>query len=469
MFLLLLKGFLLYEVLCQNIINIKSTFVNEYGWCALDNRFNAYCGKNGFMCEDVYYQNSEQEYVIDYHHNLIWKHSKYINIPDNLIRDHSPLAANSQFMYLNFEKGVKIYETNFWTVKENKPTLSSFEIAFLGHQTTKWVLGDNGLYSFLIDEQGNGFLTQQSIDGLNTLWNISLPVNLLVENDPHVCECESTVYISSTGLLSTIDSSNGNILKQWSIDGIVNAIGCSSDSVFLLYHDSQVVQYSFRGNYIFSYQIPNKQLPKYNQILISNGKLTYVLCDKDILSLSCENPIIISWSIIENPEISRFTYSRITKLESQRSFEMRDAGKESIVRKVRYSKVSFDVGISSNTDLFLNLASHDNTGILTIAYLSGENNMQSSVCSGMSLHYLNMTGFEQNNPIVLSYHSVSLEKEFISYIYDYSSVTLQIGDVWFYIIHGGLNCKNDMVFADMYVIQINPYQLYRISPNNSIA
>jgi hypothetical protein len=442
----------------QNIEFTSETEINNYGWAVWTEKKY-----------DVYFWTAEAQYFIDYNANFIFSHrssgSFYFNNPSDLI-DFNSIYANNYYTYLQFRQGIQIYGNLFWQY----PSLnvhSSYEIAFMRNEYTKWSLGESGLFS--VTAKGNQTIfNKQGLDGKDRVWNINIPIEISPHEKFHMCECSSMAYLAHGNQVFSIDSPKGIINLQWEMEYKIAAITCSSDSIFLLCENSKVLQFSSLGNYIFTYQVRNKKIPKYNQLQLINGNLVFVLCDEDQQLASCVNPIRYYWTIIRNPEFTNFTYSRdetddpLFTLHNIRNSDIE-------IRKARALPLYISSNISIGPNSYLDIASRVEGNLLHLAYFSGGGDITKPTCEEMRLYYLEIDGMAEDNPKLVSMKSISMNGDVNHPISDYASVVLNIAEVEYFLIHGGISCDCENVFSDLFAIDLWKYQYLNLFQNETVA
>ena len=333
-------------------------------------------------------------------------------------------------------------------------------------QSTRWILGDEGLYSFVL-ERNKTFLTKQSLDGKYKEWNVDLPLKNTAANDLLVSECSSIVYVIANGSVLILSASDGKLISRWSINPIVTTITCSSDSIFILYQNAKVVQYSPKGTYIFTYQVDNKKIvPKYNQMLIIDGLLNYVLCDQDFLASNCANPIVYKWRIITSAMIPNAIYSRGNKRVSELSFHELNIKKEKL--SFRMSNLSNPNNITFDQNSHLNIASYLRENNLFVTFFSGGGNIFEFECPDMTFYTLKIDITSADNPIIVSMTSVPMISDISHSVSDYASIVLDINGEPYFLIHGGTSCHLQEIYSDLFAIRMLEYQYFSLKQNKLI-
>jgi hypothetical protein len=333
----------------------------------------------------------------------------------------------------------------------------------LKDQSTRWILGDEGLYSFAL-ERNKTFLTKQSLDGKYKEWNVDLPLKNTAANDLLVSECSSIVYVIANGSVLILSASDGKLISRWIINPNVTTIKCSSDSIFILYQNAKVVQYSPKGTYIFTYQVDNKKIvPKYNQMLIIDGLLNYVLCDQDFHASNCVNPIVYKWRIITSAMIPNAIYSRGTKRMGEIKLN-NESGKLSF----RMSNLSNPNNINFDQNSHLNIASYLRKNNLFVTFFSGGGNIFELECPDMTFYTLKIDTSIVDNLIIVSMTSVPMISDISHSVSDYASIVLDINGEPYFLIHGGISCDYQEIYSDLFAIRMLEYQYFSLKQNKSI-
>jgi hypothetical protein len=477
---------ILFIKLClsQNLISKTPTKCYDYGWCVLDIKFNSGdCEKDSTsVCEYIYFINGNNEYIID----LFWRQIRYaiypspfsdyyVPLPEMTMESYNSVFANSNYFYLRHEYGLWIYGIGFWNNPATKefsglPSLDISKYLFTDIRNfgTPWYLGENGLYALRV-QNNQVFLRRKSLDGKDNFLDISIPNILPSLSDLFVCESLTIAYIVSPGLVTTADINNGNILLQWPIKRNVNATVCYGNSVFILHDDSKVIQYSDKGNIIYTYKVPDRKIPPFSQLMISQDNLIYVLCDNKTTISYCDDPKIYRWTIIKNPENLNFIYTRdnfktgglvLTDQKSLRNINLNST-------LSTFASVRQNISLSQNS--FLDIAVRNQNESILLIYFSGGGNLQEHKCEAMMLNILKIDGYKNFSPIVNSVSQISLASQIFDTLNDYASIVLSIGQNQYFLIHGGLSCDCQTVYSTLFAVQLSDYRVINLQQNSPIS
>jgi hypothetical protein len=393
--------------------------------------------------------------------------SRYFRLPEDVLTVYDAIFANQLYFYIRFKVGLQIYNKEFWNkeIASGKLIPTSYEISFLRAQSTSWILGDEGLYSFAL-ERNKTYLIKQSLDGKTRLWNISLSLNNLSVNDLYVSECSSVIYVIHNDSVLSCNAYDGKLSYEWKINPNISTVTCSSDSLFILYQDAKVIQYSSKGTYVFTYQVDNKKIvPKYNQMMIIDGLLNYVLCDQDLQSFSCVNPQIYKWKIIVSGKTSNFVYLRGPK----RDGEVDVWDNQQPVSSIRPFKATNLNNLILEQNSYLNVASHLKEGNLLVMYFSGGGNILDLDCPEMIFYTLKINWMNEDSPKLVSMISVPMSSDISYSVSDYSSIVLEINGEPYFVIHGGISCDYRVVYSELFAIRMLEYKYFSLKQNKPFA
>jgi outer membrane protein assembly factor BamB len=134
-----------------------------------------------------------------------------------------------------------------------KPPDNSFPMLLVDNQCSRWSIRNEGIYSFLENEDGV-FLTQMKSDGSRILWNVGLCATI---TDSLVSSIYKTafIYCSSQNIIYKLNDDNGLLLDSFDVEQKVVSIECSTSFLLVLYSDGKVMQYSHDFIVLYTYNV----------------------------------------------------------------------------------------------------------------------------------------------------------------------------------------------------------------------
>jgi hypothetical protein len=468
----------LQVILCQRIERTFAVNINDFGWIPWDisETGNLYffsestvqkCEhQNNYICTptsnhkfnaDIIAFSQNPSYIIDYHSKLIHiQTSRWFNVtlPDLPVK-YDLLKLNTNNAYIDYGSYLRIYPPIY-----DGMDFSSSEFQDIYHQTTKWTLLFDGIYSFVQDKVFT-FLTKISFSGVHTIWNVSIPECNYIENPTfHLTADSGNVFVvcGFPNMLFQMKSGNGNLLKKIPLDsGNIVLIKSTDEFLFILFNDSRIVQYTIDQDYVHTYKVPRKKLPPINKLEISRGYLFYVLCEEgNYQTFSCKNPLIYQLEIKRNIEKTTVKY----KFESHRKqatifLEFQDSPIYRRVNGMSIQHVSWDPSIIIEPNSFVHPIAVKKNNSISLKYFSGAGDLKKSTCGDVLFHSVEINSTEEK-PFIHSKTSFFLGQgsERCS-VGDYASVLASFGGKYYYIIHGGISCDLETIYSRIIFIDIS--------------
>lgn len=202
-------------------------------------------------------------------------------------------------------------------------------------------------------------------------------------------------------------------------------------------------------------------------MFVMDGILWFAFCKSN--PVMCEESNQFVWTIVNNPEITNFTYVRDpSSLIDGLPFNNGKTPEEKGYIKANFQDISVSTEVLFEQNSFLDIASHKDQNKTIITYFSGGGDIQQDDCIDMTLYYMNITGISEGNPSVKSLTSIAM-KEYLQPRNDYASVVLIISGTPFFIIHGGMNCECQDTFSDLFAINLIENQYISIFQNATLS
>jgi hypothetical protein len=387
------------------------------------------------------------------------------SITVRLSAGYHEIELTEKNFYIYLDNSLKVYD-NSWALN-SLPTL----ITSVKYQSTVWYVKSDGIYSFAQNDSDT-FLTKRSSNGIQLMWNESIPV-CDGTSTPLVASCSIFTYVVCSTLNIVIQLNNiyGKEIHRYQIgDGKILAVECSSESFFILYDDSRVVQYSSNWYYVYTYAVSNRNvLPGYNQLKVVKGYLWYALCLYVFEIDLCEESAIYQWKISPETPAWKIEFSENRSQNGSIEIEMverfSDFTVDAVIRKVQ-----------SNTEYlfqtsFVSSVSYMSGRItLVVAYFVGFNKAHKGTI-GMLHQLTTMSNTTMRN----SFETFSLKKmhiesnEVVFPTSRYASCVLKYLDDNFLLIHGGLSSDLQRTLSEFFAIDLLNLKFSRIPQSNSIS
>jgi hypothetical protein len=361
------------------------------------------------------------------------------------------------------------------------PTVSTIEICkvdltfvkTLNNSDYRWHFKDT-LYGFKVSSDTTK-VTKYMLDGSAEIW--SQPLSYCFPKDPDnelfVSVSGSLVFVicSSINLIYKLDGTKGNIIVSYPLDsGNVKAFDCTSEFIFVLYGDANIVQYTLDFNYVYTYGIENSRTPKYNILKVDNQYIFCVLCSEGLRSEECLSPVIYQWSIEKNIPKKVINYS-VHKLAEPNSWIK-------LATTSQYKSISsktFSLENSSLSQIYSisPISYKDRNNQHHLIYFSGGGNAAKGLCGDFFLHDIIIS---ELIPIEVS--GLAESDKYRKYLFadipnysliDYAAFLFPFNDSLFYIIHGGISCDFKTIFSTLFAIEIYQMKYIKVLQEHAIA
>lgn len=260
---------------------------------------------------------------------------------------------------------------------------------------------------------------------------------------------------------------NGKILTEYPLDsGNVKAFECSSNFLFILYGDANIVQYTLEFNYVHTYSIRNTKTPKYNTLKVDDNYLLCVLCTGSLSSNECLSPVLYQWSVVKKiPKVIINYASPVSNGPSDL--------KSTVSSTIGYKAVPFRYhmheDIFSPNYNFYPVTYKDDDNKQHIIYFSGGGNAAKGTCGDIFLHDIILKQ-ELHSDIPITSETFLYQRYLVSGapkypISDYAAALHITNDYIFYIIHGGISCDYKTIYSDLFCIDVKGRNYITIEQN----
>jgi hypothetical protein len=255
-----------------NVWKSSTLSLNTYGWVAWDYykaKLYYFCRGEEFKCsvstttttcskkttasipityvltDDYYFFNGASAYRT---HRISYLGSGNYRTfsPDHYIVAYQSIAVNSAYFYIRspHDQVLQIFDLSKWA--ESLFTYSNR----VYNQNTHWYVLEDGIYSFKVSTI-NSFVTKFSLDGRQSMWHVLIPycVTTYPQNQIFITSRKSITYVlcNTANLIVQYNDTTGSIIETVPADkGGVVAIESSPSSLYILYTDTSVVQYSLK-------------------------------------------------------------------------------------------------------------------------------------------------------------------------------------------------------------------------------
>jgi hypothetical protein len=480
---ILALSLLLVFVKSQKITNNYQIKKNEFGWFTWDatDKFIFFTSN-----DDTFYCKFDQQcqqfdtkdlvpsliklsainsYFLDYKNNRLVKFNYLDNdftvsvIPQD-ITNFAAISLTDSYLYLYQES----YDSQLLIIS------SSQSILKLPSLTTRWEVFEDGLYAFQQNEV-NTFLLKTHSDGTMVLWNTTLSL----------CHGATRFFISSCGFFAHVicppnnvviqlDNVQGMIIKIFSINwGNIVEISCSLSSLFILYDDARVEQYTSNSDYVYSYIVNNtKIIPKYNQIISKGEYLIYGLCKRYIVPDQCPEIDIVQWSVKNSPQYTLISETLLPELNiGVPNFQVtiNKGGVHELFNSIKIDPVSVKNNILHENSNFDAISYIDGESII-IAFFSGSGNVQRATVGNRIITKLTIP--KQDLSSITVSHVFVFSDEIYPLSRYASHFFLTSKSEYIIIIHGGLHADLETVNSMVFALQVSTGNFEKLSQSHPL-
>jgi hypothetical protein len=380
--------------------------------------------------------------------------------PNEYLKEFQSIFVNGGYFYIRRPElsDIRIIDLTGWgselTSQHSLPNLK-----------TPWHVKDDGLYGVQVSQIVE--IIKYPLDGKSLLWRSEF---LYCETkDPKneiffaVKDFKVFVICTPVNLITIYNSEDGKIISRYAIDkGNVVSMECSPSFLFILYGDGNVVQYTLDLHYVHTYRVDNMKTPEYNMLRVDDKYMFYVLCRNTAGYDGC---FIYQWSVQTN--LTKFiTLHYNEKLKRQPDITIQR--EESLMVKRKFLK--FDVSnyeFSIKNSFFTPVTYKGSTNQQNLTFLSGRGVVSKGVCVDLFLHDMIMK--EKGGEFYIDGDSKRKITGIDSPLSDYAALLLTEDDKYFYLIHGGMSCDYQTIYADLFVIDILANEYIKLSQNTEFA
>lgn len=448
------QGFFAWDVSSFSIIITEGTLMKEYNSDTTLKRSLTLKHVPDIL---IYTERSGFFHYLSYKSKILYKtntkDSEYSLPLPNGISGPTSLCIGEFYWYLKYndKKYLEIEKESSWQISEVRPEKS------LPNQSSEWYLENGFLYSFSWNSN-EMYLTKTDYLGTSISWNTSIP---MCGKSPIVKSDESFVFVACVGtnIVQKLSVNSGKLLDKIYIEGPIRTFEASFSSLIFLLEDSHVVHYSVNFQYVGSYFVQGKKLPKLSSLKVSSNFITTVLCDITDTN-SCLNPKLALWDLLWEDDRTTVTYVDFEEVVgSDSNLEIPPSNG---INTIQYNSITLNEAqimsqISSQPPV-----SFIENNLLHINYYSGSGSLQNGTCGDPYLHELIIDISSQR---LLEHKIFELEYSEIGGLRSYASILISIKNTQYYLIHGGLSCDLQTVFSKIFLIDLST-KTY-ILPNQS--
>jgi hypothetical protein len=389
--------------------------------------------------------------ILDYQKKLFfWFDNGYeiiFALPSN-VEGPRALLIGETFFYLQITdetSGINIY-----TWPNSAQSLSSLLTNFIPSQTTPWILLLDNLYSFS-QNSSHTFLTKCNSDGRYFSWNVSLPLcnsgtdkkNLLVSGTSDLIYA----FCGGSNIVTMLHINEGTITGYYPADhGSVLAIDAYKNFLFLHYSTGLVVQFDSDQNYVTSYSVPDKTLTRDNSFYARNGYIHFLICNRP----DCSSVNITQIEIKEKYDKFKILYEKnnITWIPDV-SIEISQGSNDVASLSATFTKSNNYLPVKLPSHVSPIMYSEDKS--INFVFFSLGLNVVTGTCGEIFLHKISLKlSFEFTREEIISPKT----DETLHPISDYASFVSSGTKGLYYVIHGGIDCNRQMVYSDVFIIDI---------------
>jgi hypothetical protein len=375
-------------------------------------------------------------------------------------------SVNSLYFYLRSPEtsSLEIYDIKSWGPSIN--LLNS-----LPNENSTWYVGDDGLFAFKVNSKGI-FLIKYSLDGSSFSWIVPVPYCEYnnIQQEVFFTGKNSRVFIvcSSINLAYLYNSKDGSLEASYPIENRdVVAVESTRNYFFILYNDTNLVQYTQDFDYVFTYFTSNTQLPQYNSLKSDDVYIVNVYCIPRTYK-GCLVPYLHIWEIVQGRTRIFLNYTENFSKILPKAF----ANNQTTVLKWKKYIFSENLGkqINSHNSFFTPVKYTDRNSQDHIIFFSGGGNVAKGTCGDIFLHDIIVTELrtEEKNDRSLS-EIYLIPNGPASPLGDYAATLLQFDDVYYYLVHGGISCDFKRKFFTLFAINIITKEYSTIQYNRTMA
>jgi hypothetical protein len=461
---LLFLDFLL--VRCQKFPLSYPLEINAHGWATWDVYQNLFYFKEGnrFVCDisngqctikpeqftsDIYITCNYKLLSIDYAENKFWNAdmNKFVYLPLNAVKDFNGLYCSSKYYYLRYmddNVGFRLYSFGFWSLPN--PTIENSGLNFLPELKSKIFITSEALY---LSYQSNDriWLSKKSLDGMSSIWESYIP-SCAFDSKVYVAACSPYVQALCGNLITQFSPTDGSIILQYStLEGEVIAMSCSPNYVFLLYNDTRIVQFSSESDYITSYYISGKIVPRYYKLQINAPYIFTMLCEYSP-GPGCLNAAVYQWKIVETFNETAITCDKNPK--SAFNGKLRLTRNDSKTYQAYVRHILSENNVPAQNSYFNAHALHSKASSFNFFYFSGGGNIKRATCGDLFLHETEIA-FQG-----ISYQVVKMTSKYvIPYpISNYASIVISSFERHYFLLHGGTSCDFLKMYNNIFLIEL---------------